>query len=72
MAQSKRGLTTVMFAPFVLPQLGMRPSPQENWSFDSGYGRVVLSGKINGVVAANVIRHAALPTVRQHDRVIRN
>jgi hypothetical protein len=48
---------SVVFAPFVLPRVGICPSPQKNESFDSGSGHVVLSGKTNGVVAANVMRH---------------
>jgi hypothetical protein len=42
--------TTVVVAPLFLPRIGMCPSPQENWSFGSGFGHVVLSGKNNGVV----------------------
>jgi hypothetical protein len=45
---------SVMLAPFVLPRVGMCPSPRKNVSFDSGSGHVVPSGKTNGVVAANV------------------
>ena len=49
---------SVVFVPLFLPRLGVCPSPRKNSSFDSGSGHVVLSGKNNGGVAANVMRHA--------------
>jgi len=54
MAQLKLRKEIVVFAPFVLPRVGMCAPPPENWSFDSGSAHVVLSGKTNGVVAAHV------------------
>jgi len=54
---------SVEFAPFVLPRLGRRLRPRDNDSFESGLRRVVFSGKTNGVVAANVMRHCVAAVV---------
>ena len=48
---------TVVVAPLFLPRLGRRLQPPEMTPV-SGFRRIVYSGKNNGVLAANVMRHA--------------
>ena len=51
----------VVFAPLLLPRVGMCAPPRENESFDSGVAHSFNSGKSNAVVAANVMCHGQPP-----------
>jgi len=44
-------------APLFLPRVGMCAPPQKNESFDSGVAHSFDSGKNNGVLTLNVMRH---------------
>lgn len=49
----------IVVAPLFLPQVSMCAPPHVNESFDSGSAHSPSSGKNNGVLTLNVIRHAA-------------
>jgi len=54
MAQLNLRKEIIVFAPLLLPRVGLRLRAQENESFIAASGASFSSGKSNGVVAANV------------------
>jgi hypothetical protein len=64
MAQLKLRIEIIEFAPLLLPRFGLRLRAQENELLIAPFAPSFSSGKSNGVVAANVMRHRRQPVGR--------